>query len=114
MGAGLSLPVDVEPYGPGDSELQASERLLERTLSALGRRFADYVVVDGLYANVRFLHRCGDQGLHVVARLKDNLPTLMKAARQSFEGTPQHTLEIGADRVELWDADDFDPWATLR
>lgn len=115
VGAGLSLPVDVEPYGPGDSELQASERLLERTLGALGRRFADYVVVDGLYANAPFLHRVCDHGLRVVARLKDNLPTLMNAARQRFEGTPpHHTFELGADRVELWDADDFDPWATLR
>ncbi len=24
------------------------------------------------------------------------------------------TLEIAGDRVELWDADDFDPWDALR
>jgi hypothetical protein len=114
VGAGLSLPFDVEPYAPGDGELRASERLLERSLGYLGRRFADYVVVDGLYAHAPFLHRVGKHGLHVVARLKDNLPTLMNAARQRFEGTPaHHTFEIGADRVELWDADDFDPWETL-
>ena len=39
----------------------------------------------------------------------------MNAARQRFEDTlAHHTFEVGADRVELWDADDFDPWATLR
>jgi len=114
VGAGLSLPFDVEPYGPGDCELHASERLFERALGHLGRRFADYVVVDGLYAQAPFLHRVGEHGLRVVARLKDNLPTLMKAARQRFEGTPpHHTFEIDEDRVELWDADDFDPWETL-
>ena len=115
VGAGLSLPFDVEPYGPGDGELHASERLFERALGALGRRFADYVVVDGLYAQAPFLHRVNAHGLRVVARLKDNLPTLMNAARQRFEGTPpHHTFAIGADRVELWDADDFDPWERLR
>ena len=114
VGAGLSLPLDVEPYGPGDCELRASERLFERVVAALGRRFADYVVVDGLYASAPFLHRVGEHGLRVVARLKDNLPTLMNAARQRFEGTPaHHTFEIGSDRVEFWDADDFDPWETL-
>jgi hypothetical protein len=115
VGAGLSLPFDVEPYGPGDCELYASERLLERALGQLGRRFADYVVVDGLYAQAPFLHRVGGHGLRVVARLKDNLPTLMNAARQRFDGTPPHqTFKLGVNQVELWDADDFDPWETLR
>ena len=115
VGAGLSLPFDVEPYAPGDSELCASERLLERAVKHLGRRFADYVVVDGLYAHARFLHCAGAHGLRVVARLKDNLPTLMNAARQRYEGTPaQQVFESGGDRVELWDADDFDPWGSLE
>jgi len=114
VGAGLSLPFDVEPYGPGDCELHASERLFERALGHLGRRFADYVAVDGLYAQAPFLQRVGAHGLRVVARLKENLPTLLNAARQRFEGTsPHHTFASGADRVELWDADDFDPWETL-
>ncbi len=115
VGAGLSLPLDVEPWSAGESELLASERLFERALGALGPRFADYVVLDALYAQASFLHRVGDRGLRVVVRLKDNVPTLRAAARQRFEGTaPHHTFEIDGDRVELWDADDFDPWATLR
>jgi hypothetical protein len=115
VGTGLTLPCDVEPYPPGDSELRASERLFERTIGWLGRRFADYVVVDGGYANAPFLHCIRGHGLHVVARLKDNLPNLLNAARQRFEGTPPHqTFTVGADRVEVWDADDFDPWETLN
>ncbi len=46
VGTGLSLPCDLEPYGPGDSEPRAGERLLERVVRQLGRRFADYLVVD--------------------------------------------------------------------
>jgi hypothetical protein len=115
VGTGFTLPCDVEPYPPGDSELRASERLFERAIAVLGRRFANYVVVDGGYANAPFLHRIRGHGLHVVARLKDNLPTLFNAARQRFEGRPAHqTFTLGADRVEVWDADDFDPWETLN
>ncbi len=40
-GAGLNLPLDVEPYGPSDSELGAGLRLLRRAMAHLGRRFAD-------------------------------------------------------------------------
>jgi hypothetical protein len=51
----------------------------------------------------------------VVARLKHNLPTLLAAAQARFAGQPpQATLEAHRDRVEVWDADDFDPWAALR
>jgi hypothetical protein len=45
VGTGPSLPFDVEPYGPGDSEYAAGQRLLRRAVSHLGPRFADYVVV---------------------------------------------------------------------
>ena len=56
VGAGLTLPVDVEPYGPGDSEYAAAQRLLRRAVEHLGPRFADYVVGDGAYATAPFLH----------------------------------------------------------
>lgn len=115
VGTGLSLPFDVEPYGPGDSEYAASQRLLARAVAAVGRRFADYVVADGEYATAPFLHAAGDLGLRVVARLKDNLPELSAAAQARFTGqAPTETFEEGADRIEAWDAEDFDPWETLR
>jgi hypothetical protein len=115
VGAGLSLPLDVEPYGPQDSEYNAGRRLLRRVVVNLGRRFAQYVVVDGEFARAPFLHDAGALGLHVVARLKGNLPELRTAAQERFRGLPaQRTFQHGQDRVEVWDADDFDPWGTLR
>ena len=41
VGTGLTLPLDVEPYGPGDSEYSAGRRLRRRPARHLGRRFAD-------------------------------------------------------------------------
>jgi hypothetical protein len=115
VGTGLTLPLDVEPYGPGDSEYSAGRRLLRRAAHNLGRRFADYVVIDGDFARAPFLHDAGDLGLFVVARLKNNLPELFAAAQQRFLRQPPHQVfRHGKDRVEIWDADDFDPWETLR
>lgn len=115
VGTGLSLPFDVEPYGPKDSEYKAAQRLLRRARCNVGARFADYLVVDSGLATAPFLHAAGDVGWPVIARLKENLPELFAQAQKRFHSqAPQATFREGKDRVELWDADDFDPWETLR
>jgi hypothetical protein len=115
VGTGLSLPIDVEPYGPGDSEYAAGQRLLRRAISQLGPRFADYLVVDGEYATAPFLHVADECHLPVVARLKGNLPELFQAAQKRFSRqSAQLSFRCGTDRIEVWDADDFDPWESLR
>jgi hypothetical protein len=115
VGTGLTLPFDVEPYGPGDSELAAAQRLLRRVIAGLGTRFADYLVVDGAYAGAPFLHAANRLGLGVVARLKNNLPLLLAAVQRRFQQqAPTHVYRDGKDRVEIWDADDFDPWEPLQ
>lgn len=114
VGTELSLPFDVEPYGPGDSEYSAGTRLLQRAVKHLGARFADYVVVDAAFASAPFLHATRDLGLKTVARLKNNLPELSESAKRRFESQPfDHTFLHGSDRVEIWDKEDFDPWETL-
>ena len=115
VGTGLSLPLDAEPYGPGDSEYAAGQRLLARAVSQLGVRFADYLVVDGAYATAPFLHAVGTVGLHVVARLKSNLPELSRAVEKRFGSRPAtRVYHEQKQRIEIWDADDFDPWETLH
>jgi len=115
VGTGLTLPVDVEPYASGDSEYAVAQRLLRRVHGHLGVRFADYVVADGEFATAPFLHTVGKLGWQVVARLKANLPDLFQAVERRFRSQPSHTtFRQGEDRVEIWDADDFDPWESLR
>lgn len=115
VGTHLSLPWDVEPYGPGDSEYAAGQRLLRQAAKALGPRFADYLVVDAAYATSTFLHTATELGLPVVARLKDNLPELSAEVERRFHGKrPHRVLDYHGTRVELWDADDFGPWETLH
>ncbi len=115
VNAGVTLPCDLELYGPGDSESAAGQRVLRRGVAALGPRFADYVVGDSKFATAPFLHTAGDVGLRVVARLKDNLPELHAAAQARFVGRmPTATFTDGRDQLEVWDASDFDPWVGLR
>lgn len=111
----LELPFDAEHYGPGEGELTAGKRLLARSVRLLGRRFASYVVADGLYASAPFIHGAQELRLAVVIALKENLPELYQAARDRFEDTPAHQC-FGYERgvVELWDADDFEPWEGLQ
>jgi Transposase DDE domain len=115
VGGDLTLPVDVEPYRRRDSEYRAGQRLLRRVRANLGARFIDYVVVDGGFATAPFLHVAGKAGWPVVARLKDNLPELSQAAERRFRSRPPD-LEFreGTDHVQIWDADDFDPWEGLH
>lgn len=115
VGTGLPLPFDVEPYGPGDSEYAAGQRILRRVIAGLGKRFAQYVVVDGGFATAPFLHAASELDLAVVARLKDNLPELFRAAQKRFAGRPPTAIFVqGRDHIELWEAEDFDPWDALR
>jgi len=115
VGGTMPLPCDVEMYGPRDSEYAAALRVLKRGVAALGRRFADYLVADGNFAKVPFLHAVGDLGLHAVVRLKKNLPNLYAAARQRYAGVPPTSrFAYRGDAVEVWDAEDFAPWGALR
>lgn len=115
VGTGLTVPFDAEPYGPGDSEYAAGQRLLSRAMASLGARFADYLAVDGGYATAPFLHCADRAGIRVVARLKDNLPELSQAVERRFASQPPTRIyRDGKDWIEMWDADDFAPWETLR
>jgi len=115
VGTGLSLPVDVEPWGPGDSEYEASQRLLRRSVGALGRRFADYVAGDSLYATAPFLNTATDLGLYAVCRLKGNVPTLFNDAKHYFAArSPTITFSHQRDFVEIWDTEGFPPWEDLQ
>lgn len=88
VGTGITLPFDVEPYGPGDSEYAGGKRLLKRAAGHLGPRFAGYVVADGKFATAPFLHMADAVDIPVLARVKDNLPELAAAVQARFGGQP--------------------------
>jgi hypothetical protein len=108
------LPFDVEPYGPGDSELGAGQRLLVRGVESLGVRYANYVVADAKYATAPFLNEARRLALEAVVRLKANLPDLHRRATVRFNARgPDMTFEHGGRQVEMWDEEGFPPWEDL-
>lgn len=115
VGTGITLPFDVEPYKPGDSEYAAGKRLRKRAVSHLGPRFASYVVAGAKFATAPFLHTSDQVRLPILARLKQNLPELAAAVEARFsQQPPKETFLFGQDWIEVWDAGDFDPWQSLE
>ena len=113
VGQGLSLMLDAEPVGPGEDELAASRRLVERALEMYPRAF-DVVAGDALYANTEWFKFIIAQGKHALAVLKDNRPNLVQDARILFEALPASTDEsIGHLRRRCWDSDGFTSWPEM-
>jgi hypothetical protein len=114
VGAGISLPFDVEPYGEGDSELSAGKRLIARAAAALGKGFADYLVADAKFAGAPFLSQACELGIDVVVALKANVPDLFHRATAALNGRePTVTFEHDGRAVEMWDDDSFKAWEGL-
>jgi hypothetical protein len=115
VGVGISIPLDVEPYGPGDSELAAGHRILDRCRASLGARFADYVTADAKFACASFLNLAQDLGLSAVVRLKANLPDLFSRAQARFGSRPPDcSIVHRGEQVDIWDDDEFLPWDGLH
>ena len=113
VGRDLSLMLDAEPVGPGEDELAASRRLLERVLKTYPRAF-DVVAGDALYANTEWFKFVVAQGKHALAVLKDNRPNLVQDARTLFGVLPASTDEsIGKRRRRCWDSEDFTSWPEM-
>ena len=116
VGTGLTLPLDVEPYGPGDSEYNAAQRLLRRLRRPPGRALRRLCGGRWRIRPAPFLHDAGRFG---TARRRPPertiSPNCSRPPRNGFVASlPTTSFRHGKDRVEIWDADDFDPWETLR
>jgi len=113
VGKDLSLMLDAEPVHPGEDELAASRRLLERVLDRYPRAF-DVVAGDALYANTEWFKFVLARGKHALAVLKDNRPNLVADARMLFDVLPASLDEpAGKRRRRCWDSDRFTSWPDL-
>jgi hypothetical protein len=76
----MAVPLDIELIRPGEGEVIAAKRLLERVLQRYGR-FFDAVVGDALYLETPFFNFCIDHGKHVVAVIKGDQRALLQDAQ---------------------------------
>ena len=106
IGFDLALPLDIEMIRPGEDEVGAAKRLLDRVFREYPR-FFDAVVGDAIYLEGPFVRFCQEHGKHVIAVLKENNPALLADARGVFDDEPPQVVFDGRRDIEYWDAEDF-------
>jgi hypothetical protein len=113
VGDDWTLLLDAEPQRPGEDEVAAALRLLERVLTLYPRAF-EVLLADGLYADPRvfnYLYSCGKD---VLAVLKDNHPALLEDARSLFESTPPVGRRNRKRACQWWDLAGFTTWPQVQ
>jgi hypothetical protein len=113
VGGQLSLMLDAEPIRPGEDELAAARRLLDRAVEQYPRAF-DVVAGDAIYASTEWFKFVLSRGKHALAVLKDNRPNLVADARTLFAVLPASLdAPVGKRRCRCWDSDRFTSWPDL-
>lgn len=102
------LLLDLELLKPGEDEVAATLRLLERILKNHPRCF-DVLVADALYLRPSMLKFMRDHDKHLIAVLKENQPELLEEARVLMEPEePQRLVKEKPEQIiDLRDMDGF-------
>ena len=109
----LSVLLDAEPIRPGEGEIAAAIRLLDRVIDAYPRAF-DVVLGDGLYADSGFFNHVLDRGKDVIAVLKDDRRDLMADAESLFAQRAGAQVRRGKRQCLQWDLEGFRSWPQVR
>jgi hypothetical protein len=107
IGQDLAIPLDVEMQRPGEGEVPAAKRLLERVFANYPRYF-DAVVGDGLYFEAPFINFCQEHHKDVVVVVKGDHRLLLQDAEGLFSPRAADGQWIeGRRTVQYWDAEGF-------
>lgn len=105
----LQLLLDVEPQRPGEDEVAAAIRLLERVIRDYPRAFR-VVLADALYAQAKFINFLLNRGKHALVVLKDDRRDIYKDAFALFaRQQPRHGQYRSRD-CQWWDEQDLTSW----
>lgn len=107
-GDGVELLLDLEAQRPGEDEVAAALRLLERVARRFPRAF-DVVVADALYTRTAFFQRVRAMGKHVITVLKHEEWALTKEVEDLSRELAAQEMVLGGKRVRCWDVGDL-PW----
>ena len=102
QGEPLPLLLDAEPQLPGEDELAAAKRLLERVLAAYPRAF-DVVLADALYAAATFVNFLLAHGKDAVIVLKDERRHLFQDVQGLWRTQPPQAGEYRSRDCQWWD-----------
>jgi hypothetical protein len=106
IGFDIAVVLDMELLRPGEGEIVAAKRLLERVLLDYGR-FFDAVVGDALYFEAPFFNFCIEHGKHVMAVIKGDQRALLQDAQGLFSQMTPRLWEEPRRLTEVWDEGGF-------
>jgi len=106
IGFELAIPLDLELIRPGENEVWAAKRLLERVFYNYSR-FFDVVVADALYMESPFFNFCLERGKHIIAVLKANHGTLLEDAQGLFSDMEPKKWAMERCSIKYWQAEGF-------
>ena len=106
IGFKIPIPLDIEPILPGENEVAAAKRLIERVLVRYAR-FFDVIVADALYLESSFINFCLEHKKHLISVLKENCPCLLEDAMDLFKKIPARSYKEGETAIQLWDEEGF-------
>jgi len=106
VGFPMAMPLDVEMIRPGEGEVIAGKRLLERVMRRYGR-FFDVVLADALYMEAPFYNFCLQHHKHVITVFKGEQRVLFQDAQGVFSLMKPKIWKEGRCRIQAWDAEGF-------
>lgn len=106
VGFDLALPLDAELILPGEGEVIAAKRLLERVIK-LYPRFFDAIVGDGLYFEAPFINYCIEHGKDVMTVVKSDTRVIMQDALGIIRTQEPEQMEINGIHLKTWDIEGF-------
>jgi len=113
VGRDICLLLDAEPIVPGENEIAAAIRLLDRVVDSYPRAF-DVVLGDALYANSVFFNHVLSKGKDVMAVLKNDRRDLLTDAYSLFEQTPPTVVRQSQCTSLQWDMEGFTSWPQVN
>jgi hypothetical protein len=109
----LRLMLDAEPILPGEDEVAAALRLLDRVVRQYPRAF-DLIQGDALYADPRFFNWAIQHGKYALAVLKNDRRDLLQDAQRLFEDMAPCPGQDQSVRRECWDLEGFTTWPRVE
>jgi hypothetical protein len=107
IGQNLAIPLDMELQRPGEGEVPAAKRLLERVFANYSRYF-DALVGDGLYFEAPFINFCTDHHKDIVVVLKGDHRLLLQDAAGLFsQKAAAGQWTVGRRTIQYWDEENF-------
>ena len=106
VGFPMAIPLDVEMIQPGEGEVIAAKRLLERAVRHYGR-FFDVVLADALYMETPFYNFCLEHHKHVITVFKGEQRVLFQDAQGVFSLMKPKLWREPRCQIRAWDAEGF-------